>query len=240
MDSFYSLFHKIGYFQVDHQHKIQLGALFQLMQEAAIHHANQAQIGTSIMEDKGESWILNRIAMQMIRYPVLDEAITVRTWSTGLKHFKGFREFRILAGDEQLGKISTLWLYINLENKSFARIPQEIEKAFPVHPEEVFFEDLDRLRLKKPGAEAKTTEVSLRYTDIDGNQHVNNTAYMDILQTALHHQNLDTQPLNLEIQFAKEIPPDAEVVNIHLEPTPEGTIFSLGAKDESAAFGRLQ
>ncbi|MCZ6674238.1 MAG: thioesterase [Verrucomicrobia bacterium] len=240
MDSRYILDHKVGYFQVDHRQKIQISALFHLLQEAAIHHANQFQIGTGIMEAKGESWILNRVALHLARYPEFEEAITIRTWATNFIHFKGFRDFRILSSGEEIGRVSTLWLYIDMHEKSFARLPVEIEQSFPVHKDEVNHPDLDRLRLPKPADSARKTSVSLRYSDIDSNQHVNNAAYLDILQTALHHQNLNTHPLKIEIQFAKEISPDTESVDVRLESVDDSICFSLGNGDETAAFGRLK
>ncbi len=239
MDSLYELTQRIGYFQVDQHHSIRLSSLFQLFQEAAIHHANQWEIGTSIMEDKGESWILNRVAMQLDRYPRLDETVTIQTWAPRLTQFKGFREFRIVVGGETIGRISTLWLYINIEKKAFSKIPFEIEQAFPVRPDDIYFESLDRLRLPKPKSNSLATSISLRYTDIDGNHHVNNAAYMDMIQTALHHQNLDTRPRTVEIQFAREISPDAESVTVQLESADEKTIFGIGTAEEVAAFGRL-
>jgi medium-chain acyl-[acyl-carrier-protein] hydrolase len=239
MDEIYKLNHKVGYFQVDHQHRIQLGSLFKLLQEAAIHHANQAEIGTQIMTKKGESWVLNRVAMKLSRYPRFDESITIQTWATSLKQFKGFREFRILTGDEIIGQVSTLWLYINMEKKAFTRLPFEVEESFPIRPDHSYYPRLDKLRLPKPDKESIRTQVSLRYGDIDGNLHVNNAAYMEMLQTGLYNQNLDTRPKILEIQFAKEIPPDAGQVEVRFQSLAEETRFSLGTSEEVAAFGRL-
>lgn len=240
IDRIYTLKHRVGYFQVDQDHRIHLSSLFKLLQEAAIQHATQGNIGTQIMEEKGESWILNRVVMQLDRYPRFDESLTIQTWATQMKHFKGFREFRILAGEELLGKVSTLWLYINMKEKAIARLPGDTVKYFPTRPNEIFFEDLDRLRLKKPGPEAKETQVTLRYSDIDGNQHVNNAAYMDFLQTALYHQNLNTRPKELQIQFSKEISPQTNIVSVHLTKDKERGIFGINSMGDPTASGTFQ
>ncbi len=239
MDEIYTLKHRVGYFQVDRDHRIQLGSLFKLLQEAAIHHANQAKIGTQIMEDKGESWILNRVAMKLERYPRFDEVLNIKTWATGMKHFKGFRDFRLYVGDEMIGQVSTLWLYINMESKSLTRLPQEIEESFLTRPDQVYFDKLDKLRPPKPGLDAQETTISLRYGDIDGNQHVNNTAYMEYLQTALHHQKLDTRPKKLEIQFAREISPETKNISVLLESQVSDCSFGIKGEDVVAAFGKL-
>ena len=240
MDEIYTLEHRVGYFQVDRDHRIQLGSLFKLLQEAAIHHANQAKIGTQIMEDRGESWILNRVALKLERYPSFDELLRIETWATGMNRYKGFRDFRLYIGDELIGQVSTLWLYINMETKSFTRLPEEIEEQFPTRPDEVYYQRLDKLRNPKPGPDAKETNISLRYGDLDGNQHVNNAAYMDFLQTALHHQNLDTRPQKIEIQFSKEISPEIQSVSAHIEESDNSIGFAVCGENEIAAFGQLR
>lgn len=239
MDNVYSLNHSVSYFQVDHLHHIRLSALFQLLQEAAIHHANQYQIGTGIMEDRGESWILNRVAMQLNRYPQYQESITIQTWATRLKHFKGFREFRVVSAGEIIAKASTLWLYIDLGNKTLTRLPAEIEARFPTRPNDLFFDKLDKLRMPRPGERAAETSISLRFTDMDGNQHVNNAAYMDFLQTGLHDRKLNTHPLGIQIQFAKEIDIDATAVGVKMETEEDSVRFSIGTSGEVAALGCL-
>ena len=239
VDRIYTLEHRVGYFQVDQDNRIHLSSLFKLLQEAAIHHATQGNIGTQLMEEKGESWILNRVVLKLERYPRYEEALVIQTWATQMKHFKGFREFRIMAGKELIGKVSTLWLYINLEEKSIARLANEVIKNFPKGPDDIYFPNLDRLRLSAPGPEAGETKVTLRYSDIDGNQHVNNAAYMDFLQTALHHQNLDTRPENIQIQFSKEISPSSKSVSVHSEVASSATRFSIQSGGKPCATGTL-
>ena len=69
MDEVFELKHRVGYFQVDQNNRIHLSSLFKLLQEAAINHATLGNIGTQIMMEKGESWILNRVVMKLNRYP---------------------------------------------------------------------------------------------------------------------------------------------------------------------------
>ncbi|MBH53508.1 MAG: hypothetical protein CMI18_04080 [Opitutaceae bacterium] len=75
--------------------------------------------------------------------------------------------------------------------------------------------------------------------DNDGNNHVNNTTCLEMLQTALYHQKLDTHPSQLQIQFSKEIPPDTEYVNAGIENKENEKVFSIGPGEEIAATGRV-
>ena len=111
-------------------------------------------------------------------------------------------------------------------------------RTFPSRPGEVFRPELDKLKLIPPGAgSAPGLPVSVRYSDVDGNGHVNNTAYFDLLQTALARNGFPTRPQIVEIQFLKEIPPEAESVDVRLEARGPAIAFSMAGPDALFAQG---
>jgi acyl-ACP thioesterase len=164
----------------------------------------------------------------------------VVTWSSGIRAFKGYRDFRIHGGDELLVSASSLWLYVSLKTKSLVRVPADVAATFPSRPGAVFRPELDKLRLVPPdAASAQTYPVSVRYSDIDGNGHVNNTAYFDYLQTALVNGGFSPRPSNVEIQFLKEIPPGAASVNVSLEARGPAIAFGFGSPGTLFAQGQV-
>jgi acyl-ACP thioesterase len=223
----FSLTTAVPYWNVDREQMLLLRGVFELLQEAAIKHADQFDAGTRAMAIRGESWVLNRMAVAIHRYPRYGEPLRVVTWSTGIRIFKGYRDFRVYCGDELVVSASTLWLYVNLKTKSLCRVPQEITATFPSRPDAVFHPDLDKLELTPPAAATAGHDVSVRYSDVDGNGHVNNTAYFDYLQTALARGGFPPRPRRLEIQFLKEIPPDTDKVSVRLEPRDSAVAFGL-------------
>ncbi|MFA5057952.1 MAG: acyl-ACP thioesterase domain-containing protein [Opitutaceae bacterium] len=230
----------VSYWDVDRDQLLLLPGVFKFLQEAAIKHADLFDAGTRAMVNRGESWVLNRLAAAIHRYPRYEEQLRVVTWSSGVRAFKGYRDFRVFCGEELVAAASSLWLYVNLQTKSLVRVPEEIAITFPSRTGEVFRPELDKLRLVPPAAEsARSYPVSVRYSDVDGNGHVNNTAYLDYLQTALVKGALPSRPRSIEIQFLKEIPPDAEMVNVCLHAQEQATAFSIGAPTDLCALGRL-
>jgi hypothetical protein len=107
------------------------------------------------------------------------------------------------------------------------RVPPERAAQFPVGEAAVFRPDLDQLRFTPPAAGAAGTAVSLRYSDFDGNGHLNNTAYLDCLQTALARGGFSPHPAGIEIQFMKEVAPAVEAVQVTLEPRGPGIAFGV-------------
>jgi acyl-ACP thioesterase len=230
----------VSYWDVDRDAKLLLPAVFKYLQEAAIKHADQFDAGTRAIVTRGESWVLNRLAATIHRYPQYEEPLRVETWSSGIRVFKGYRDFRLYCRDELVVSASSLWLYVDLKTKSLARVPANIAAAFPSRAGTVFRPNLDRLRLAPPGGESRqTSSVSVRYSDIDSNGHVNNTAYLDYLQTALARRGLPLRPRNLEIQFLKEIPPDLDAVDVCLDTREQTVAFSIGGPPEFFALGQV-
>lgn len=230
----------VSYWDVDQDEVLLLPGVFKFLQEAAIKHADLFDAGTRAMVSRGESWVLNRMAAAIHRYPRYEEPVRVVTWSSGIRAFKGYRDFRVFCGEELVVSASSLWLYVNLRTKSLVRVPEEIAVTFPSRPGAVFRPDLDKLKLVPPDAgSAKTHPVSVRYSDVDGNGHVNNTAYFDYLQTALVKGGFPPRPQNVEIQFLKEISPREATVNVLLEARDQAVAFSLGSPETLFAQGRV-
>ena len=230
----------VSYGDVDRDGVLLLPGVYKFLQEAAIKHAYQFEAGARAMATRGESWVLNRIATAIHRYPRYEEPVRVVTWSSGIRYFKGYRDFRLFCGDELVIAASSLWLYVNLHTKALVRVPEEIATGFPRGSGAVFHPEIDRLKLAAPlpGA-AEPCVVSVRYSDVDGNGHVNNTAYFDFLQTALVKRGGPARPHSVAIQFLKEIPPGADSVTVDLEVEGSAIVFGLGGPEVLFAQGRV-
>jgi len=225
----YSLTTVVPFADVDRNQVMLLPQLFKLLQEAAVQHADLYGVGVRGIAERGTSWVLNRLAVELSRYPRRDEQIRVNTWSTGVNTFKGFREFRLYSGGELLLSASSLWLWIDLHTRSLTRVPAEIASTFPVGTGfSPYRPEIDQLRLTPPVPTAPVVNLDLRYSDQDANGHVNHTAYFDLLQTALLRTGRSPQPCRLEIQFLREIPPETTAVEVRLEGRDAETAFSLG------------
>ena len=227
----------VSYWSVDREQVLLLRSLFEFLQEAAIKHADQAGSGARSKELRGETWVLHRLAASVQRYPRYEEHLKVVTWSSGIRAFKGFRDFRVYCGEELIVSASSVWLYLSVADKSLCRVPQEVASRFPSRPGHVFCPGLEKLPLVPPAVGSQQVEVTVRYSDVDGNSHVNNTAYLDYLQTALVRRGLPVRPRSVEIQFMKEIPPEAPGVTVALEEREQAIAFGITGPSGLSAHG---
>ncbi len=238
MSDTFILNNTVSFWNVDREQHLTLTGIFKLLQEGAIKHADQYDVGSRAMLTRGETWMLNRLSAAIHRYPSYEEALRLETWSSGIHGFKGYRDFRLYAGEELVVSASSLWLYISLKSKSFIRLPQELADAFPSRQTEAFCPEIDKLRFEEPTDAAPGVEVSVRYSDIDSNIHVNNAVYFDFLQTALARLGEAVCPRRIELQFVKEIPPTMERVTVKLQKKDDALLFRIGSGTECFAKGR--
>jgi medium-chain acyl-[acyl-carrier-protein] hydrolase len=240
MDPRYVFNTTVSYADVDRREVMLLRSVFALLQEGAIRQANQFNTGTRAMAGRGESWVLNRIAAQIQRYPRHEDALRVETWSSGIKGFRGYREFRVFCGDLLLLAASSLWLYVNVRTRTLQRVPADIAEGFPILAEPLAQPDIERVPMPVPAAGAPGIDISIRYSDVDANAHVNNTAYFDYLQTALAQAGLTTTPTSVLIKFAAEIPPEMPRVNVSVENRGADVAFGIGSGDNVFAHGAVR
>lgn len=238
MDTKYILSTTVSYKDVDREETLLLSAVFKFLQEAAIRHANQFDIGSRAMVSRGESWVLNRMAVALHRYPRHEDPLRIETWSSGVQGFRGYRDYRVFVGDELTVSASSLWIYLNLKTKSLTRVPMEIASTFPSLDDAVFEPSLDKLNPLPPGPSAHAFGVSLRYSDFDANGHVNNTSYFDFLQTGLAKGGLSPKPSRLQIKFLREIRPEHESVQVKLEARAKDAVFSICGGETVFAEGQ--
>jgi len=240
MSTEYTLDTTVAFADVDRDQVLLLPRLLKLLQEAAIKHADLFDVGTRAFAERGTSWVLNRMAVAIERYPRYEEPVKIVTWSTGVHGFKGFREFRVVCGQDPIVAASSLWLWVDLRARMLTRVPADVAAAFPIGTgAPPFHPDIEMLRPAPPSAAAPAVEISLRHSDIDANGHVNNTAFFDFLQTALVRRGFPVRPRTVEIQFLKEIPASAERVTVQLEPRHGPVAFALNCAEVRCALGTV-
>ncbi len=234
----YRLETRVSFGDVDRDNLLSLRGVFKLLQEVAIAHANLFDTGTEAMLTRGESWVLNRLIVEIRRYPAYGEPLHIETWSSGIRGFRGYRDFRIR--DAQGGLIitgSSLWVFVNIRTQSIMRVPRELAERFPSVPENVFCPDLETLEIGRMPEKCTESRITLRYSDFDANHHVNNTAYPDFLQAALSLQGAPARPGHVLIRYGKAIPDSCPEVGVRLAALGERTCFSIGVAGETFATG---
>lgn len=163
---------------VDNQ--VTLPAYCNYLQEIAGSHARELGLGIHELQDAGFTWILARLRLVIDAYAAWRENVTLRTWPSGLRgRLTACRDFvaRDDAGKRLLQGVSE-WLYVDLATRRIVRLPQAFAALAPEGTPQV---DVPQAEGKLPElAEAAwSTALTVRHSDHDFNNHVNNAHYVE-------------------------------------------------------------
>jgi medium-chain acyl-[acyl-carrier-protein] hydrolase len=206
--------HKTNLFDVDYNFKLRIESVARLFQEMATSHSTQIGAGPGELFKKGVVWFLNRLEIEMFYYPMLDENLKITTWSRGIKSYKSYRDYSIQSSKGQVARGSSVWLFFDQKRKRISKVPNQIASLYEVDNEKCFDKEIDDWKSCGKIDMEKELPISLRYSDFDVNGHVNNTRYIEFLET-LYHKTINTgdQPIrNIKIRFCREISKDKESI----------------------------
>jgi len=188
MDKVLEKKYRIKSFEVDFQNRLKISRLLNLLQEAAALHSYQLNASYNELKKQNDFWVLSRIYMEVNELPEWNDKITIRTWPKGIDKIFGLRDFEITnANSKKLIQVTSNWIIVNFKNYRPVRIQRAIDDFTYIEGKHAINKRLEKIEIpdKTKTSECKTA----RYSDIDINQHVNNSKYFEWL--------FDIIPLNL-------------------------------------------
>ena len=155
---------------------IKTACLMQYLQEAAALHAEELGFGVDSLNKINSYWILSNLRIEINRLPKWNDEITVKTWPSGYTRSIATREF---VGRDQndceLFRAGSQWMVLNKQSNRPKNLFR-LDLSLPKTEEKALSEELVRLELQDDYSEVD--RISVPYSSIDLNGHVNNTEYV--------------------------------------------------------------
>ncbi len=190
--------------EIDARGLATLPSLLTYMQEAAWD--NTATLGISIYDllEKGLTWVLQRMRVEMFRYPKHREELTVETWASGQEKVFLHRDFRLYSQErELLGQATSVWLVMDVAKRQMVAVPDFIT-AVAVAPGRASL-PFAKGKLPVLAEVAYEQHTTVRWHHTDLNRHVNNTWYLRWALASLPVELLEQAYLReLDIIFRAE------------------------------------
>ena len=168
---------RITSYQVDFQENIKPTNLMQLFQEAAGNHAQHLGAGYDALVKEKLFWALSRIRVEINQLPKWGEEIHIETWPCSLVGPFFRRDFIFYNNNKEvICRGVSGWLLLSAETMR----PQRSDRLTIELPfnEGKFALDTFPERLNGQ-AETPVFSKKILYNEIDVNNHVNNTRYLD-------------------------------------------------------------
>ncbi len=212
---------------------LKLSEMANFFQITASEHANLAGVGFTDLQEFNQSWVLNRMRIEIDELPSWLDKIEVNTWVEVLKGTKSIRDFTIERDGKKLVGVSSLWAVFNTERRrpDMLQIPTDHFERFPdLHATEIPNRLVD---LNFTPKEAYTYKV--QFSDIDIVKHVNNTKYLEWCLNYIDPSIvLENKIKAIDLNFIRELSLGDEVLIEKLEE--DQTILYRISKGETICF----
>jgi medium-chain acyl-[acyl-carrier-protein] hydrolase len=155
---------------------IKTACLMQYLQEAAALHAEELGFGVDTLNKINSYWVLSNLRIEIKSLPKWNDEITVKTWPSGYNRVIATREF--VCRDQnncELFRAGSQWMILDRQ-KSRPKNLFRLDLSLPKTEEKALSEKL--VRLEPQDDYSEVDRISVPYSSIDLNGHVNNTEYV--------------------------------------------------------------
>lgn len=207
--------------------KLAPSVLFGDMQECADTGAQDLGFDRYVLKDFNACWILLRMRVHVIDMPKWRDSFSVRTWSTGCDKFFFDREFEALDSEGNVvAQGSSIWIMADIVNHRPiipAKVEGFAEKIVVQNSRLVFDEKCPKL--KAPSVEElQDGPVVTKYADyseLDWNNHVNNTRYIAWICDALYKAGINPGEIkDIVINYISEVK-EGEKIDLYVDAKGE-------------------
>ena len=207
--------------------------------EVATVHANMWGIGYDALIKNNHAWVLSRVAVEMKRYPKVNENYEMTTWIESYNRHFSKRNMEITdQNGETIGYVRTVWMIIDLASRGGADIDRYgniadyvSERACPIEP-------ISRFRMT--GDASKKSDYMFKYADCDVNRHVNTVRYVALLLNQFTLEQFDKSFVErFEIAFYKETR-YGETAEVMMEGSDEDCKLSVEVNGECHCCARFR
>ena len=224
----YSVEKKLSYNELDFKGFWKPENIFLTMQETAGVHAERLGVGYEDLKAKDITWVLIRATLKMDKYPDSKTAVKVTTWPEAERRllFPRFFTFQDEKGN-LLGTASTIWALMDIEARTLV-IPAAKNVSVATPPEGPL-KIAPPAKVKMPEGDISESTISPKYSDLDINNHVNNSKYIDWfcdqIPLELHARGILSE---ISVSYSREIRSGSAV---RLEFSKDGNEFRMAGKE---------
>lgn len=199
---FYRNFY-LHFYDCDPKEQAKLSTILKYAAEIAGIDYTSRGYGHQYLWEKGMAFLLSRSNFRIHRMPHADDEILASTWEQGIKGSQFLRDFEFFDKDGALlVSASTTWLLVDPVSRKILR-PSAFIGEMPQTPDRLpDCEPAGKLRM--PEEREPLGKRKIRYSDLDGNGHVYNGVYGDIVSDFLPTELMRHQIAEFRINYQTE------------------------------------
>ncbi|MCR4790762.1 MAG: acyl-[acyl-carrier-protein] thioesterase [Treponemataceae bacterium] len=194
---------KVGFNKCDRKGTLQLSELFGLTSDVAVADYQIRGLDYKFLAEHGVALLISRVSYRIIKLPVENQIITIKTWEEKPKGLQLSRHYCIYDQDgNEMVNSDTTWLYVDVNSR---RILPAVK--FDMRPQPVKVTELKSLeagKIRIPENISLAEKRVMRYSDGDPNGHINNSRYAAFALDSLAPEIQAMDLCDIRLNYAKE------------------------------------
>lgn len=208
----YSLEIEINNYDCDIYGKLRTANLIKYLGEVALKESINSGDYLYSIENNKKAWMIYKWKVEVIEDLRAGDIIEIETWISKIYKFYANREYLVYSKGKIVARISSLWIYIDTKRKFPSRIPKELNKIYNIK-DEYNFEDFHEFDENLNEFDDQFT-FKVRKSDIDYNNHVNNSNYINWMIELVPVKLEEKYELSkISVTYSKEVLYDEDIVS---------------------------
>ena len=226
---------------IDNKSQLSAQDLLRLMQEVAWAHVDKHNIGWDYLYQFNQFWAIARMHVKIIRMPKWHEKVILRTWGKVSEHVTYYRDHEMIDENGNIIVATTsTWAILDYATGR----PQKVEN-FPTH---LFVNDQRHAIVENapkvkaiPFPEEERMYQPVLFSNLDVNQHVNNSKYLQFAIDAFDIEYIQTHRLKeVFINFIRQAKQGDYYAVQYKEIEPNNFITGIYSKEGQCELARVQ
>lgn len=176
--------YEINYYEIDYKKRALITTIINYLGDVSTKQSELRGVGIDYMKENRIAWVLYKWHINVSKYPMYGDKITVRTIPVSFKKFYAYRKFEVINSlGEKIMEASSVWLLIDIDKRKPKRITEDMVIAYGITEDNK--EGLQTPKLSNFENIDIEKNFNVRYEDIDTNGHVNNAKYVSWILEAV-------------------------------------------------------
>ena len=207
-------------------------AVLDLFQDAAGQHGEELGVGFSSMLERSYLWVMVRVRFNIVNEPQRHQTVCVRTWPLEPSRIGYRREYCICDTEGNvLIAGSSDWVVIDSVSRKLVSAPDLYPFSEGFHDELMFEGRSSKIREFDTEGEKPHT-VSAEFTELDFNNHVNNTKYANYVMNAINPGAEDAIK-GFQMDYRKEVAQGTVLDIYHIKQEGKVLVKGVNADNET-------
>lgn len=207
----------------DHTSRLSIPSIFAIFQDLATEHGTCMHVGTADLCEKGLFWLAVRTKIHIENRPSMMQNLQLTSWPEKPGRVRCNRYYQISAEDQTLITGKTEWAVIHLETGRLQRLSEIYPENMEHCPDIALEAPYTRIDEDFTGCPLLGS-YTVRSTDIDLGQHMNNAAYPRVIFSMFSCQQLEDMHIHdAEIAFRSPCF-EGEELTLYQRPLEDGGV----------------